>query len=234
MTLKRYICVVNMKLNFKTIQPYRIWYEYLQTALNDKNYSKKVDKNYYKDWHLNLVKKLTFNKWIKTHENLFTETQQSEIKLFENKRTPNTILVEIPISLNVQQIQKQIGKAVKGKVAKSQAFQRFKIQSNRPLQTRTFDYFLWTYQFRQLNKYTNEEIWIKVDEKIKGRQKKVAKRVEQYLKTGKGIRSRALSGVSATKDDKSRAIIVSRNIKKAQNILQNVCKGIFPGNYSDH
>mgnify|MGYP001208655608 CR=1 FL=1 len=25
-----------MKLSFKEVQPYRIWYEYLQTALNDK------------------------------------------------------------------------------------------------------------------------------------------------------------------------------------------------------
>ena len=46
-----------MKLSNKEIQPYRIWYEYLQTALNNKSFSNKVNKNYYKDWHLNLVKK---------------------------------------------------------------------------------------------------------------------------------------------------------------------------------
>ena len=50
-----------MKLSNKEIQPYRIWYQYLQTALNDEKYSEKVDRKYYKDWHLNLVKKLTFN-----------------------------------------------------------------------------------------------------------------------------------------------------------------------------
>ena len=131
-----------MKLSNKEIQPYRIWYQYLQTALNDEKYSEKVDRKYYKDWHLNLVKKLTFNQWIKTHEHLFIE-KEPEIKLFDSKRTPNTILVEIPISLNVAQVRDSIGKVIKDKITKSQTHRRFKIQSNRPLQTSTFDYFLW-------------------------------------------------------------------------------------------
>ena len=33
----------------------------LQTALNDKNYKQKINKIYYKDWNLNLVKKLLLN-----------------------------------------------------------------------------------------------------------------------------------------------------------------------------
>jgi len=220
-----------MKLSNKEIQPYRIWYQYLQTALNDKKHSKKVDTKYYKDWHLKLVKKLTFNQWIKQHEHLFIE-KEPEIKLFDSKRTPNSILVEIPISLNVVQVRDNIGKVIKGKIAKSQTHHRFKIQANRPLQTVTFDYFLWTYEFRQKNnKYTNEEIWVKVDEKVKERQKKVAKQIANYKKTGKGIRPRIFAGWSSTKDDNNRKILVSRNITKAQNILTNVCKGIFPGTY---
>jgi hypothetical protein len=228
-----------MKLSNKEIQPYRIWFEYLQTALNDKNLSNKVNKNYYKDWHLNLVKKQKFNQWIKTHENLFTQTDNSQIKLFGGKRTPNTILVEIPVSFNVQRIQRDIGKAVKGNVAKAQIHQRFKIQTNRPLQTAPLDYFRWAYEYKQSGKLKLEEIWYKVNQKQIDRQKKVAKRVERYLKTGKGIRKRALSGAQLehsgfTKTDKNRAVLISRNIKKAQNILSNVCKGVFPGNYSDH
>ena len=136
-----------MKLTNKEIQPYRIWYQYLQTALKDKKFSNKADKNYYKDWHLNLVKKLTFNQWIKTHEHLsFNQINQKSNYL---RRTPNTLLVEIPVSFNVQRIQKEIGKAVKGKVAKTQTNQRFKIQTNRPLQTAPLDYFLWAYEFKQ-------------------------------------------------------------------------------------
>jgi len=223
-----------MKLSNKEIQPYRIWYEYLQTALNDKSFSNKVNKNFYKDWHLNLVKKQKFNQWIKSHEHLFTQSDNSEIKLFEGKRTPNTLLVEIPVSFNVQRIQRDIGKAVKGKVAKTQANQRFKIQTNRPLQTAPLDYFRWAYEYKQSGKLKLEEIWTKVNQKQIDRQKKVAKRVEKFLKTGKGIRKRTLSGGLSEKVEKNKAILISRNIKKAQNILSNVCKGVFPGQYSDH
>ena len=223
-----------MKLSNKEIQPYRIWYEYLQTALNDKSFSNKVNKNFYKDWHLNLVKKQKFNQWIKSHEHLFTQSDSSEIKLFEGKRTPNTLLVEIPVSFNVQRIQREVGKAVKGRVAKTQSNIRFKIQTNRPLQTAPLDYFRWAYEYKQSGKLKLEEIWTKVNQKQIDRQKKVAKRVERYLKTGKGIRKRALSTGGFTKTDKNKAVLISRNIKKAQNILINVCKGVFPGNYSDH
>ena len=245
-----------MKLSNKEIQPYRIWFEYLQTALNDKNFSNKVNKNYYKDWNLKLIsskytlkkrKKISgklekrfrkvdypFDKWIEKHEHLFTQSDNSQIKLFGGKRTPNTILVEIPISFNVQRIQRDIGKAVKGNVAKSQTHQRFKIQTNRPLQTAPLDYFRWAYEFKQSGKLKLEEIWDKVNQKQIDRQKNVSKRVERYLKTGKGIRKRALSSGGFTKTDKNKAVLISRNIKKARNIFNNVCKGVFPGNYSDH
>ena len=221
-----------MKLSFKEVQPYRIWYEYLQTALNDKSFSNKVDKKYYKDWHLNLVKKQKFNQWIKSHEHLFTQSDNSEIKLFEGKRTPNTLLVEIPVSFNVQRIQRDIGKAVKGKVAKAQTHQRFKIQTNRPLQTAPLDYFLWAYEFKQSGKFKLKEVWHKVNEKVIDRQKKVAKRVDKFRKTGKGIRQRQLTSGNPIKSEKNKEVLISRNILKAQNILTNVCKGVFPGEYS--
>jgi len=223
-----------MKLDNKTVQPYRIWYEYLKTALDNKEFSKKINKKYYENWNLSLVKKLKFNNWIKTHEHLFNQSNNSEIKLYEGKRSPNTLLVEIPISFNVQRIQKEIGKAVKGKVAQSQANLKFKIQTNRPLQTAPLDYFRWAYEFKQKGNFTHEEVWEKVSDKIDKRQAKIAKRIEQYKKTGKGIRSRHLSGAQSVKDDKQKSILISRNIKKAKNILNNVCKGIFPGDYSDH
>ena len=47
--------VWNMKLSFKERQPYRIWFDYLQTCLNDELLSKKVDRGFYKDWNLKLI-----------------------------------------------------------------------------------------------------------------------------------------------------------------------------------
>ena len=222
-----------MELSNKELSPYRIWFEYLQTALNDEVLTNKINKDYYRSWHLNEVKRKTFNQWIKEHERLFVD-KPPQIKLYQGKRTPNTLLVEIPNSLNVQEIQKGIGQAIKGMVAKTDPNQRFKIVISRPLQSMPLDHFHWAWQFKRKGKHTLNEIWELVNQKQIDRQKKVAKRVESFKKTGKGIRQRNLSASNTPKDQKNKSILISRNIKKAQKILDNVCKGIFPGQYSDH
>ena len=217
-----------MELSFKELQPYRIWYEYLQTALKDPMFSKKVSQSYYKEWHLNQVKTKTFNQWIKTHEKLFINEEVQSIKLFKGQRRPNTVAVEIPINYTVQRIQNEIGKTVKGLVAKSQANNRYKLHLNRPFQSKTFDWFLWAYQFHAENKYKLDEIWELVNAKQEKRQIKVklrkdAKNLQRNVPQGDGI-----------KVNRQRASQISRNRNKAKSILENVCKGIFPGEYSDH
>ena len=219
-----------MKLNQFTIQPYRIWYEYLNTALNDSNYSHKINKEYYKDWNLNLVKKLTFNQWYQTHKDLFTYEDTTKIKIYDGKKTPSTILVEIPINYTVVRIRKEIGKVLYKKIAKSQTNKRFKIQSNRPLQTAPLDYYLWSFQYRQSTNKTLEEIWDLVDKKIKERQKRYG--IEKRLKKSKKMKKRLLASSFSNEDDKNKMILISKDIKKAKNILENVCKGIFPGDYA--
>ena len=218
-----------MELTFKELQPYRLWYQYLQTALNEPELSRKVSQSYYKEWHLNQVKTKTFNQWIKTHEKLFMNEQGTQaIRLLGNKRTPNTVAVEIPINFNVQKIQKEIGKAVKGLVAKQQANQRFKLHIKRPLQSAPLDWFHWAYQYHSKNKYSLEEIWHLVNEKQEKRQVKVKKRsnaraLQRNLPAGDNIKA-----------NRQRAVLISRNVNKAKKILNNVCKGQFPGDYSDH
>ena len=217
-----------MKLTNYELQPYRIWYEYLQTALNDSTLSKKVNQSYYKEWHLNQVKTKKFNEWIKTHERLFMNEEIQRIKLLGNKRTPNTVAVEIPINFNVQRIQNEIGKAVKGLVAKQQASNRYKLHLNRPFQSKTFDWFHWTYQFCKLNKHKLDEVWELVNAKQEKRQVKVKKRsnarsMQRNMPQGDGIKA-----------NRQKASQVSRNNLKAKKILNNVCKGVFPGEYTDH
>ena len=152
-----------------------------------------------------------------------------EIKLLGKNRRPNTVAVEIPVNFNVQRIQKEIGKAVKGLVAKQQANQRFKLHIKRPLQSAPLDWFHWAWQFKQDPKnYTLHEIWDLVNEKQDKRQVKVKKR------SNARSLQRNLSTAHAKKIDRSKQILMSRNINKATKILNNVCKGIFPGDYSDH
>jgi len=237
-----------MKLNMKEIQPYRCWYEYLQHSLNDSELSKKVNKTYYKDWHLNQVKTKSFNQWIKTHEHLFVNKEVQSIKLFENKRTPNTVAVEIPINYTVQRIQNEIGKIVKGLVAKQQASNRFKLNIKRSFQSRHFDWFLWAYALHKKDKYTLDEIFDLLEAKQDKRQVKVKKRSnarnmirnvpkgtqEYYQKKRSDGSIDTMAGTKRTSASRQNAVYILRNVAKARKILDNVCKGQFPGDYSDH
>ena len=66
-------------------------------------------------------------------------------------------------------------------------------------------------------------------------QKRVSDRQEKYEKGRKkgAIKGRQVAGGEKSTSIKGatsgRTIMVSRNIKKAENILFNVCKGKFPG-----
>ncbi len=238
-----------MKLKFGEQQPIRLWYEYLKVSLNDKDLSKRVNRNFYKDWHLELVKTQTFNKWIRTHEHLFTKAFESKISLFNGKRTPNTLLVEIPLDYTVQKIQRDIGKVIKGKIAQKQTNQQFQITSNQKnLKIAPFDYFRYAWQIKRRWQLRNvkvklDTIWHLVDFIIKKRQKNIKPWLLDYESVDKAtgktvikkayIRRRKLSeNHEKTKSYNSKAVVMANNIRKAQNILDNVCKGVFPGNYS--
>ena len=70
----------------KSKQPYRLWFQYLQTCLNDEVLSKKVNRDFYKSWHLNKVKTQKFDTWFKEHSHLFEE-YDTDIKLYNRAST---------------------------------------------------------------------------------------------------------------------------------------------------
>ena len=213
-----------MKLSFGERQPYRIWFDYLKTCLNDESLSKKVDRNFYKDWHLSSVKTQKFDKWYKTHEHLFTDITTT-MKISSGTKSSNSILLEIPVNYSITKVQREVGKVLENKLNKR--LSKFTITSNRALILPPLDYFLYAWKLRHSNKDIKlAELWTKVQEYILKRQGKVSKLV------GKGkLRSRALSSGDS---NERKAILISRNINKAQKILENVCKGIFTGNYADN
>ena len=213
-----------MKLSFGERQPYRIWFDYLKTCLNDESLSKKVDRNFYKDWHLSSVKTQKFDKWYKTHEHLFTDITTT-MKISSGTKSSNSILLEIPVNYSITKVQREVGKVLENKLNKR--LSKFSITSNRALILPPLDYFLYAWKLRHSNKDIKlAELWTKVQEYILKRQGKVSKLV------GKGkLRSRALSSGDS---NERKAILISRNINKAQKILENVCKGIFTGNYADN
>ncbi len=209
-----------MKLSFGERQPFRIWFDYLKICLNDESLSKKIDRKFYKDWHLTSVKTQKFDTWYKTHEHLFTDTSTT-MKISSGTKSSNSILLEVPLNYSITKVQREVGKVLENKLNKR--LSKFTITSNRPLVLPPLDYFLYAWKLKHSDKKLKlEEIWEKVNERIKQRQERVSKLV------GKGkLRKRALASGN-------KAIIISRNINKAQKILENVCKGIFTGNYSDN
>ena len=236
-----------MKLTFEERQPFRIWYQYLQTCLNDEILSKKVDKKFYKDWNLKLIsskytlkkrKKVSgklekgfrkvdypFDKWIEKHEHLFVDLN-TQMKISTGTKNLNSVLVEIPVNYSITKVQREIGKILDKKL--NQSLSKFRITSNRPLILPPLDYFLYAWRLKNnKKKLTLEEIWEEVNLFIKQRQSKVKKQVAK----GK-LRSRFLMGTPYNKQSRNKSILISRNITKAQRILENVCRGIFTGNYS--
>ena len=216
--------VWNMKLSFGERQPFRIWFDYLKTCLNDESLSEKVDRKFYKDWHLTSVKTQKFDTWYKTHEHLFVDTT-TQMKISSGTKSSNSILLEVPLNYSITKVQREVGKVLENKLNKR--LSKFAITSNRPLVLPPFDYFLYAWKLRHSNKNLKlADLWEKVQQHIQKRQGRVSKLIVK----GK-LRKRALhSGDSSER----KAILISRNINKAQKILENVCKGIFTGNYSDN
>jgi hypothetical protein len=215
-------------MEFGELQPYRVWFDYLKTCLLDEKLNKKIDKEYYKSWNLSEIKNSTFNKWFKTHSGLFTS--KGTIKIVSKITNPLAITLEIPTNFKIKEIQREIPKLLKDKVNKSTS--RFVLTHQRKnIKTVALDSFLIAWKFRQKNKDKKlEDIWELTNNKIDERQGKV----KTLLQKGK-LRRRKLQGVgSGIKSFKNKSVIISRNILKASKILENVCKGKFPGEYSDN
>jgi len=219
-------------MKFKELQPYRVWYQYLQTCLNDKVLSKKVDKEYYKNWNLNLVKTIKFDKWFKSHQHLFVA--KGKAKIVNKKTNDESILLEIPQFYPISKIQKELPQILKGKIVET------KLTHNlRNINTPALDSFHYAWKFKKkYSKKKLEDIWKLCDDLINKRQSKVktlvAKgKLRQRQQQGYGREAQTGKSMKLVKS-KNKAIMISRNILKAQKILQNVCIGQFPGHYSDH
>ena len=215
-------------MEFGELQPYRVWFDYLKTCLLDEKLNKKIDKEYYKSWNLSEIKNSTFNKWFKTHSGLFTS--KGTIKIVSKISNPQAITIEIPTNFKIKEIQREIPKLLKDKVNKSTS--RFILTHQRKnIKTIALDSFLIAWKFRQKNKDKRlEDIWELTNNKIDERQSKV----KTLLQKGK-LRRRKLQGIgSGIKSFKNKSVIISRNILKASKILENVCNGNFPGEYSDN
>jgi len=95
-----------MSLTFGEKQPFRIWFDYLKTCLNDQDLNKKINRNFYKEWNLDLVKNQKFDQWFKSHEHLFID-KKSKMIINNNTQSKNTILIEIPLIIQLQKFREK-------------------------------------------------------------------------------------------------------------------------------
>lgn len=181
----------------------RVWFDYLKLAIQQKM---KIDRSFYRKWHLDIIKETKFNDWWKEHEYLFT------IKKYHT--------IRIDTSLSMKDALRQAKEKLEGNVDKSSEFQ---ISSDRFRYVEVDDY-LKVYK-RRLKGDTHQTIAFDIE-------REYLKKEEKYKKN-KGLLLRKMQRVGhEIKSDEKNVIRKSiRRVNKAKTILQNVSKGIFPGKY---
>ena len=192
-------------------QNIRVWFDYLKVALDTKtltiNEKKKinlltqVNKEYYRAWDLPQVRKLSFDKWWKTHKHLFAH------KEFVNVRVLN--------ELSLNDAMKEVRSQLIGKVDQ---------KSNFHISTKKFRYvevddYLKCYKLRKQG-LTYNEIAIKIARsyRTKSKSKKLVRRT-----FGVGNAEKAF--------DRNVLHSVKRRVNNAKTIIMNTAKGQFTGKY---
>ena len=208
--------IKNDKLIESRIQKYRLHYDYLKTCLEFPN-DFKVDKSKYTHWKLNLVSKYKFNQWwSKIGSGLFEKEIEQVKEVKTTKQSNSSTFVEIPLDTPTEYAIEKIRDILQTKTS---------IKTNERLRPLELQIYLETFKKRKEKKSLLE----------------VAKHLrEKRLKIMKTHKSRALMKEERTMkflDRKSmdyyviQRIILRYNLH-AKKILQNVCKGVFPGQYS--
>ena len=208
--------IKNDKLIDSRIQKYRLHFDYLKTCLEFSN-DFKVDKSKYIYWKLNLVSKYKFDKWwSQVGKNLF----EKEIEQVKEVRTPKqsntSTYIEVPNNTPTEYAIEKIRDILQSKIS---------TKTNERLRPLELQIYLETFKLRKQNKQLLQ----------------VAKLLrEKRLKIIKTHKSRALMKEERTVKFLDRRdmdyyviqrIILRYNLH-AKRILENVSKGIFPGNYS--
>ena len=208
--------IKNDKLIESRIQKYRLHFDYLKTCLDFSN-DFKVDKSKYIHWKLNLVSKYKFDKWwSQVGKNLF-EKEIEQVKEVKSPKQSNTsTYIEVPNNTPTEYAIEKIRDILQSKIS---------TKTNERLRPLELQIYLETFKLRKQNKQLLQ----------------VAKLLrEKRLKIIKTHKSRALMKEERTVKFLDRRdmdyyviqrIILRYNLH-AKRILENVSKGIFPGNYS--
>ena len=191
------------------MQNIRVWFNYLQTAIQQKYV---INKEYYRAWHLTQVRTLKFDKWYKTHEHLFADK--------------NYISVRVLDSLSVDDALKQVKKQLFNKVGKTVQFQI----TNKRFRYLEVDDYLKCWKLRKDKGLTYQEVGERIDRDYKKKEK-------LYVKSSKMIKRKFTKkeldeyNKNDGTTDEVLLQIVRRKVLNAETIIKNTAKGQFTGKY---
>jgi hypothetical protein len=207
--------IKNDKLIESRIQKYRLHYDYLKTCLEFPN-DFKVDKSKYTHWKLNLVSKYKFNQWwSKVGSSLFEKQIEQVKEVKTTKQSNSSTFVEIPLDTPTEYAIEKIRDILQSKTYK---------KTNTRLRPLQLQIYLKTFQLRKEKKTLLEVAKLLRKQRIK------------IMKTHKDRalmkEYRTLNFFPKEMDYFTKQRIIIRFSKNAKTILQNVCKGTFPGQYT--
>ena len=198
------------------IQILRLHFNYLKTAL-ERGFD--VDKSKYTQWNLSKVKTLSFDKWWKQIGKRVLGRKLDavkEVKSTSNRRS-NTILVEIPIDSPTEYSIEKIRDIIQSKQSKDTSDER--------LHYVKLSIYLDAYNLRFKKGLKLKQIGTEL-------RKKRIDILRQRKSRSAMDRTRTEKFLSPSLGPESLQRQILRFRQKAEIILQNVCKGEFPGNYS--
>ena len=187
----------------------RVWYNYLQTAINHKY---QINKEYYRAWDLPQVRKLSFDKWWQTHKHLFAH------KEFVNVRVLN--------ELSLNDAMKEVRKQLIDKVDKKSSFHI----STKKFRYKEVDDYLKCWKLRQtlvFNRQKEEYLPMQYNDIAI----KIAKSYRKKTKSKKVVRRTFGVGIAESYFDRKVLHSVKKRVNNAKMIILNTAKGSFTGQY---
>ena len=189
-------------------QNIRVWYNYLQTAIR---HDYKINKEYYRSWHLSKVKNQRFDEWWKSHSHLFAHKEYLQIR--------------VDNSLSMNDAIKEVKKQLVGKVDKKSSFQITGSKRFRYLQV---DDYLKCFIRRKEKGQQYAKIGMDL-------MNEYLRKESQYSKSTKLVRRKfTKKKLDEWKSPDKKDVmfqIVRRKVRKAEVILKNTASGEFTGKY---
>ena len=208
--------IKNDKLIESRIQKYRLHYDYLKTCLDFPN-DFKVDKSKYTHWKLNLVSKYKFNQWwSKIGSGLFEKQIEQVQEVKTTKQSNSSTFVEIPLDTPTEYAIEKIRDILQSKTSK---------KTNKRLRPLQLQIYLEAFELRK-----EKKTLLEVAKLLRKKRKRimVTHKDRALMKDERTVRF--LDRKNMDYQDIQRQII--RFNTNAKKILQNVCKGTFPGQYT--